>query len=1206
MKKFFKFETKNEITTKETNTFIGKTFTVGKFNVTVDDVIAEGGFALVFLVKGTNNVKYALKRMFVNNEHDLNVCKREIQIASSLSGHKNIIGYVDSSISHVRDGVYEVLLLMHYCRGHVLQLMNERLHIGFFEEEILQIFCDLCEAVSRLHHCQTPIIHRDLKVENILLSDSGNYVLCDFGSATAKVLNSQIQGVNVVEEEIQKYTTLSYRAPEMVDLYNGKPITTKADIWAMGCLLYKLCFFNLPFGESALAIQSGNFSIPDNSKYSKNMHSLIRYMLEPDADKRPDIFQVSFVAFTIAGKECPVPNLKNTPIPDIASLPVPNTESESKKAVMKPQRLITTPVVEGTSVAPRQRPKGSQPPTVGGLPLLSQTNITPSKRLTPTPTTPQDGGSNTPLTSTRISNVPTQVLTPHQTKSALQSPAGLTTPPSINVLTNPGGENGITLVSSTSAPTSSTTTPSQAIAVQIGHVDLFPPPNFQDPFYNDNKSKNLQSNNGSTSLSNKIEKETTATLLQTTDHPLHSVISVTPPPSPTLSQHSHHRRNASDTSAFNKNVAKEISQFLTPYETSQNQAGDSKSSQWNPFEDTQNSEDHLFGQEFDKIRRGSQSSISNVKSRESLVMSASDLIDSDPFGAAPFNLAGIKSTGKEKSFQSEQMSTTTLTGTVSSTERDISCYVPLYSEGDVDGELRQRHSSENSSASREGSQSIHSKRSSKEIFGASFVKIPVEDRSKYEKLLDFDEEEQKAMVVSHEDSDSIGSASDLRAQVDSSEEEDICSDTSDKDVEEFPKTSENLSFTDSNTAEKTRKLSESTKGSFQDVFIGHWEGDKPLLEDDELSDGEQKQILEETGKVSLTNKERHSDVFGAAPFKKSASITSKSSLINSETEDVDVFAQAPFRKPNTKILTETRKLRVQRKKSKDDQTEEITKTEILDISSIEQQTKIPFAYNQVTPVNTEKSISSPVQQVSKWKDTDLFGSAPFSQISNSLPSSNKSMQNSPQVNYQNIGKVQKHSSGEIRVPSQIILGSKQRSAVTISTVTTSRSQVNGSQDLFGAVPFNNMATQLIGTNNFPTVGKTVRVPEISRVPIVDNGNIPQNSTGSFSCESSNGKKLTARDKSQYHDYIEEDSIAHDENVNVLPSKHYTQIKSSRRTKHSKKKEAREKASSNNAFSNMSFEDIGSDEDKSVLNRSFTRDQNSGSNKTTHSIKKTLT
>ena len=47
---------------------------------------------------------------------------------------------------------------------HVLQLMNDRLSTGFTEAEVLNIFCDTCEAVARLHHCQTPIIHRDLKV----------------------------------------------------------------------------------------------------------------------------------------------------------------------------------------------------------------------------------------------------------------------------------------------------------------------------------------------------------------------------------------------------------------------------------------------------------------------------------------------------------------------------------------------------------------------------------------------------------------------------------------------------------------------------------------------------------------------------------------------------------------------------------------------------------------------------------------------------------------------------------------------------------------------------------------------------------------------------------------------------------------------------------------------------------------------------------
>jgi len=42
--------------------------------------------------------------------------------------------------------------------------MNDRITVGFTEREVLRIFCDMCEAVSRLHHCQTPIIHRDLKV----------------------------------------------------------------------------------------------------------------------------------------------------------------------------------------------------------------------------------------------------------------------------------------------------------------------------------------------------------------------------------------------------------------------------------------------------------------------------------------------------------------------------------------------------------------------------------------------------------------------------------------------------------------------------------------------------------------------------------------------------------------------------------------------------------------------------------------------------------------------------------------------------------------------------------------------------------------------------------------------------------------------------------------------------------------------------------
>lgn len=46
-------------------------------------MLALGGFAIVYLVKGNNGTRYALKRMYVNNDQDLNVAKREIQIAVS-------------------------------------------------------------------------------------------------------------------------------------------------------------------------------------------------------------------------------------------------------------------------------------------------------------------------------------------------------------------------------------------------------------------------------------------------------------------------------------------------------------------------------------------------------------------------------------------------------------------------------------------------------------------------------------------------------------------------------------------------------------------------------------------------------------------------------------------------------------------------------------------------------------------------------------------------------------------------------------------------------------------------------------------------------------------------------------------------------------------------------------------------------------------
>lgn len=64
--------------------------------------------------------------------------------------------------------IYMYIYILYYLwiAGTCMRIVNERGSAGLPESEVFKIFCDICEAVSRLHHCQTPILHRDLKVRD--------------------------------------------------------------------------------------------------------------------------------------------------------------------------------------------------------------------------------------------------------------------------------------------------------------------------------------------------------------------------------------------------------------------------------------------------------------------------------------------------------------------------------------------------------------------------------------------------------------------------------------------------------------------------------------------------------------------------------------------------------------------------------------------------------------------------------------------------------------------------------------------------------------------------------------------------------------------------------------------------------------------------------------------------------------------------------
>ncbi len=157
-------------------------------------------------------------------------------------------------------------------------MMNRRLRERLTEAEILQIFVDVCEGVAAMHNLRPALLHRDLKVENILQSSDALYKLCDFGSAAAVAprLPANTQEIRALEADLNRHTTLQYRAPEMVDPYLRRPIDEKSDVWALGVLLYKLCYYTTPFEEHGpLAILNVQYKIPSYPVYSSQINSLI-------------------------------------------------------------------------------------------------------------------------------------------------------------------------------------------------------------------------------------------------------------------------------------------------------------------------------------------------------------------------------------------------------------------------------------------------------------------------------------------------------------------------------------------------------------------------------------------------------------------------------------------------------------------------------------------------------------------------------------------------------------------------------------------------------------------------------------------------------------------------------------------------------------------------------------------------------------------
>ena len=120
------------------------------------------------------------------------------------------------------------------------------------EKQIIHILKDVSSGLAHMH--AKGVQHRDIKVENILLdTESKAFRLCDFGSANKGIADHATMSANELDDAIETYerfTTMMYRPPEMIDRFLQFRVDTQADVWMFGCVAFSLAFGFHPFQDA--------------------------------------------------------------------------------------------------------------------------------------------------------------------------------------------------------------------------------------------------------------------------------------------------------------------------------------------------------------------------------------------------------------------------------------------------------------------------------------------------------------------------------------------------------------------------------------------------------------------------------------------------------------------------------------------------------------------------------------------------------------------------------------------------------------------------------------------------------------------------------------------------------------------------------------------------------------------------------------------
>lgn len=241
-------------------------------------VLGEGVSSTVFLAFDTRQGHCVAVKRIGKHLDSVNIqkVKRELEVLKELD-HPFIVRFLES----FEDDHY-FYIVTENCEGGGLDNLVMRMDC-LNEPHALMIFIEVAFAIAYLHH-DKKVMHRDLKLENILLDEHGHAKLSDFGFSTVFENDAPMQRTACGSP--------AYAPPEIV---RHAEYTNKADVWSLGVLLYVMLTGTLPFyGENIqqcmTAILECEPSYPETM--SKGVKDLLQKMLEKDFEARPSIDDV--------------------------------------------------------------------------------------------------------------------------------------------------------------------------------------------------------------------------------------------------------------------------------------------------------------------------------------------------------------------------------------------------------------------------------------------------------------------------------------------------------------------------------------------------------------------------------------------------------------------------------------------------------------------------------------------------------------------------------------------------------------------------------------------------------------------------------------------------------------------------------------------------------------------------------------------------